>query len=142
MNRNQTEKIANQEKEMEFTTITRGKPKLLIEGNCYVKKKELANKVQLYECDKRRKGFCSAPVKIQDNKVVRALNNHSHAPDPSRVVATKTSAEIKQRSRQTLESTQQILQEISNSLISEGVASNMPALENIRRVIRRERRKT
>ena len=95
-------------------------------------------RLQRYECIKRRGGFCTAGLKVKGEELVEAIGEHSHSSDISLTKAQKCKAEIKRMSRETLASAQVVLQECS-PMMSEGVASVLPSLDNIRREIRREK---
>ena len=69
---------------------------------------------------------------------METIGEHNHSSDISLSKAQKCKAEIKRMSREKLASAQVLLQECS-PLMSEGVASVLPSLDNIRREIRREK---
>lgn len=124
---------------MEFITSNKGKTKVLCDGYIYVKQKNLANGVILYECDRRRsQATCKAKIKILNNEIIDKLNQHTHASDKPRCEAAKVGQVIKKRAQETLGTTQQIIAEACGGQ-SEEVIVKLPPLHHLGRNVRRYR---
>ena len=61
---------------MEFISNTKGHQKLVYEGSVYLKQKYLANRVVLYECEKRRN---KSKSEVLSEEVLERTNEHTHA---------------------------------------------------------------
>ena len=124
---------------MEFIASNRGGKKLIYQGYVYVKQKNLAGRVEAYECEMRRNlKQCKAKIRIIGNDVVGMSNEHTHAPDTGRPEALRVREAIKHRAIETVETPQQIItQGIDN--ISDQAAVKLPAIRHIRRGVRRHR---
>ena len=65
---------------MEYTSTTHGK-QMIVDGNyLYVYQKDLANGVQSWECQFRRKQTCKARIKVLNGQIIDRVNEHQHAP--------------------------------------------------------------
>ena len=102
----------------------------------YVYQKDLANGVESWECEQRRKNTCKAKVKMQYDRIVGRVNEHSHAPNRTKVEVTKVRADMKRRAETTVDAPQRILSD-GLAYASADAAVNLPPIENIRRAIRR-----
>ena len=107
-------------------------------GYLYVFQKQLADDVESWECTERRKKTCKARVKLDNDRIIDRVNDHTHAPNQTRVETAKVRATTKRSAETTLDAPNRI---ISDSLAqaSDAVAVNMPSLDNVRRTIRRYR---
>ena len=107
-------------------------------GYLYVFQKQLADDVESWECTERRKKTCKARVKLDNDRIIDRVNDHTHAPNQTRVETAKVRATMKRSAETTLDAPNRI---ISDSLAqaSDAVAVNMPSLDNVRRTIRRYR---
>ena len=123
---------------MEFVTTERGGRKLLFEGFCYVKQKELSGRKVCWECELRRKHECKAKLHIVGERVVWQTNEHTHAPNAARVEMLNVRATMKTRAETTAEAPQQIIGQAVSG-ISEAASALMPKVTDIRRSIRRYR---
>ena len=124
---------------MEFTATERGQRKPIKDGYLYILQKNLANNFASWECVLKRKGDCKARVKLDPNDdFVEQTNQHTHPPNQTNCQVAKVRAGIKRRATDTAMANQQILAEQLGG-ISEGVAINLPAVENLRHNIRSAR---
>ena len=55
---------------------TQGKCKLIFDGHLYVYQKQLANNLDSWECEHRRRNLSKAKVKMSDDQVIEELNEH------------------------------------------------------------------
>ena len=68
---------------MEFTKTNQNKNKVLHQGFSYVKKKNLADGWESYECERwRRYKDCSGSIIVKDGQF-RLGNPHPHTPNPA-----------------------------------------------------------
>nr|XP_054752514.1 uncharacterized protein LOC129258231 [Lytechinus pictus] len=124
---------------MEWTETERGGLKLLLDGFIYVKKKNLANGWESYECTLRRnRNACKARIKVFGADQFRDKTEHNHPPDHGKANAYKLKAAMKRRAVSTDESPQEILMATMHQATDEG-AMSLPGLTNMRRTIRRQR---
>ena len=70
---------------MEITRSTQDRNKIVTaDGYAYVKKKNLANGWESFECERRRNyDGCKGKINVKDNLMVPTMDHH-HAPDPAR----------------------------------------------------------
>ena len=124
---------------MEITRSTQDRNKIVTaDGYAYVKKKNLANGWESFECERRRNyDGCKGKIKVKDNLMVPTMDHH-HAPDPARNTVIKISAAIKRRAQTTLDGTQAV---ISGAVagIDAAVAARLPAIKSMRRNTQRHR---
>ena len=123
---------------MEFTSTTQGKRKLADGGFLYVYQKGLANGVESWECEQRRRQTCKARVKVQNDIIIDRVNDHTHAPDPTKIEITKIRVAMKRRAETTIDAPQRILSD-GLAQASAAAAVNLPRFENVSRTIRRYR---
>ena len=99
----------------------------------YVYQKDLANDVGSWECEQRRKGLCKARVKVQNDIIIERINEHTHAPNQTRIEVTKVRADMKRSAETTIDAPQRI---ISDGLAqaSAAAAVNLPRVENVRTI--------
>ena len=82
---------------MEFTRSTQNKNKILYQGYAYVKKVNLADNWESFECERRRNfDGCKGKVKVNGLQI-QVVKEHSHTPSPARNEVLKVSAAIKRR---------------------------------------------
>ena len=96
-------------------------------------KKNPANDVTSWDCEKRRRGECKAKIKLDGaGNFLERINNHTHAPSETKCEIAKVRANIKRRATETQDPAQVILgRELGG--ISKVAAINLPALHHIRR---------
>ena len=94
---------------MEFTQTSKGKDMLIDGGYLYVFQKTLADDVQSWECTERRKNTCRARVKIQNDRIIDRVNQHTHAPNQTRVEVQKVRVSMKRRAETTLDPPHRII---------------------------------
>lgn len=124
---------------MEFSQTERGKRLVIKDGYQYVLQKVLANNDKSYECILRRKGECKAKIKLTAEDVFsEELNEHTHPPSQTNVEVRKVKASVKERANNCNDTSQQILGDKLQD-VSEAAAVNLPAINNMRRNIRRQR---
>ncbi len=123
---------------MNFITSTKGKPMLIDRGYLYVRQKDLANNAVSWECTERRKMVCKAKLKIQNDAIIDRVNDHTHAPNQTKVAVAEVRATMKRRAETTLDAPHRIISE-GLAHASAAVAVNIPRMENIRRAVRRYR---
>ena len=83
---------------MEIIKTSKGKDMLIDDGYLYVFQKILADDVQSWECTERRKNTsCRARVKIQNDQIIARVNQHTHAPNRTRVEVQKVRVQMKRR---------------------------------------------
>ena len=124
---------------MEFTRSTHNKNKVLFDGYAYVKKVDLADNWECFECERRRNfDRCKGKVKVKVNEI-QVVKEHSHGPNPARNEVIKVSTAIKRRAQTTLDGTQTI---ISGAVagIEAAVAAQLPVIKSMRRNTQRQRR--
>ena len=100
----------------------------------YVFQKNLANGVESWECEQRRRNKCKAELKLQNDQIIGRVNDHTHAPNQSKIEVTKLRASMKRRVETTLDTPQRILSECLAQAYAEA-AVNTPRMENVRRTI-------
>lgn len=120
----------------EFIISTRGKEKLVYEGYAYTKQKNLASNRVAWVCEAR--SLCKARVTTDGLRVVKSMNQHTHAPNQSKIQAAKAQRQMKARVQETNETIQQILTETVGDL-DEGAGALLPNISDIRRVLRKQR---
>eukprot|EP00096_Caligus_rogercresseyi_P016870 TRINITY_DN9966_c0_g1_i1.p1 TRINITY_DN9966_c0_g1~~TRINITY_DN9966_c0_g1_i1.p1 ORF type:complete len:170 (-),score=8.00 TRINITY_DN9966_c0_g1_i1:72-581(-) len=127
---------------MEFTTTEKGSLKILKDGYIYVYKKKLANDLRTFECILRRKGSqCNSTIKINNkDEFVSQNNEHTHAPSQTEAQVTLTTANIRRRAEETMDTPQQILS-AELRCVNDDVAANLPAITTMKRNIRKVRKK-
>ncbi len=128
-----------QQHRMERTKTTQNKNKVLHQGFAYVKKKNLADGWESYECERRRRyRDCNGGIKVKDGQF-RIGTPHSHTPNPARNEVYKVMTAIRSQAQETLNQPQQIL---GNALagVTDSVAAELPTLNSTRRNIRRQRK--
>ena len=96
-------------------------------------KKNPANDVTSWDCEKRCRGECKAKIKLDGaGNFLERINNHTHAPSETKCEIAKVRANIKRRATETQDPAQVILgRELGG--ISKVAAINLPALHHIRR---------
>ena len=104
----------------------------------YVHQKDLANGVESWECEQRRRKTCKAKVKVQNDQIIGRVNVHTHAPNNTKVEVTKVRVGMKRRAETTIDGPQRILSD-GLAQASAAAAVNLPHVENVRRTIRRYR---
>ena len=119
---------------MEFTRSTHNKNKVLFDGYAYVKKADLADNWECFECERRR-NFDRCKGKGNEIQVVK---EHSHGPNPARNEVIKVSTAIKRRAQTTLDGTQTISGAVAG--IEAAVAAQLPVIKSMRRNTQRQRR--
>ena len=124
---------------MESVSSTRKGTKLVCDGFVFVKSKNLSSGAISYECELRRNSKqCKARIHVVDGDIVKRINEHTHAADIGRPEALKVRQSIKRRAAENEETAQQIItQELRGC--SEQAAVKLPAINTIRRGIRRYR---
>ena len=120
---------------VEFVRSSKGGLKVCFEGYVYLKSRNHAKNVVLYECELRRKIFCRARIKVLEDKLVAKLNNHCHKADTGRVQLLKALQEMKRKIRTEADTPHEIVSQVVAKL-GEGVASNLPKLDTLKRTLR------
>ncbi|XP_064649980.1 uncharacterized protein LOC135501673 [Lineus longissimus] len=120
----------------EFITSERGKDKLVYDGYVYTRQKLLAGNRTSWICEQRSK--CKARVTTDGLHVVKAMNQHTHAPNRPAVQAQRVQQQMKARVQTTQETIQQVLTENVGNL-GEGAAVLLPNIANMRRALRMQR---
>ena len=124
---------------MEYTPTTHGN-QMVLDGNyLYTFQKDLINNVQSWECHLRRRHFCKARVKVLSDQIIERVNQHTHAPNSTKVQTTKIRVAMKRRAETTIDAPQRILSE-GLAQATPAVAVNLPRIPHIRRAIRRHRK--
>lgn len=125
---------------MEFVNSTRGNGRLLVlDGYVYSKHRLLANNVVSWECVNRRNAkSCMAKIKTMDDIEVGRLHMHTHAPDPEKIRLLKMRNEMKNRAKETMDGTRDILHAAVAAQHQE-VIGLLPSEDTLRRDIRRNR---
>ena len=123
---------------MDFTSTTKNEPKLIDGGYLYTRQKDLANGVVSWECEQRKRGTCKARLKILNGQIIDRVNDHTHAPNQTKVEVVKARNVMKRRAETSVDAPQRIISE-GLAQVSPAVAVNLPRIENIRRTIRRYR---
>eukprot|EP00057_Strongylocentrotus_purpuratus_P026943 XP_011681417.1 PREDICTED: uncharacterized protein LOC100889712 isoform X2 [Strongylocentrotus purpuratus] len=129
------------DEKMEWTKTERGGRKLILDGYIYVKKKNLADGWEIYECELRRnRRVCKAKIKVKTSgeEEFKGRTEHNHPSDHGKANAYKVKAAMKRLAVETDQSPQQILLATMYQATDEGLMA-MPKLDNIRRCIRRQR---
>ncbi|XP_003728113.2 uncharacterized protein LOC100889712 [Strongylocentrotus purpuratus] len=129
------------DEKMEWTKTERGGRKLILDGYIYVKKKNLADGWEIYECELRRnRRVCKAKIKVKTSgeDEFKGRTEHNHPSDHGKANAYKVKAAMKRLAVETDKSPQQILLATMYQATDEGLMA-MPKLDNIRRCIRRQR---
>jgi hypothetical protein len=123
---------------MEFVKTEKGSRKLIFEGFCYVKQKDLAGGKVCWECDRRRKRQCKAKLHLMGERVVSRTNDHTYAGNAARCEMLNVRAVMKERAETTEEAPQQILGQAVAGM-SAAASAILPKVTDMRRVIRRNR---
>ena len=123
---------------MEITRSTQDRNKIVMGGYAYVKKQNLADGWEQFECERRRNyDGCKGTIKVKNDQVV-VTTDHHHRPDPARNSVIKISAALKRRAQTTLDGTQAIIAgEVAG--IDAAVAARLPAVKSMRRNTQRQR---
>ena len=123
---------------MEFISTIRGGQKLLFEGYCYVKQKDLTEGKESWERDLKRRNKCKAKLHLQGGRVVQRMNEHTHGGGAARTEMLAVRANMRQRAEDTKETPQQIITEGVHNM-TDAASGRMVAIDNVRRNIRRNR---
>ena len=123
---------------MEYTTASRGKPKLTLDGYIYLKNKDI-NGSTYWRCERR--GECKVTlITFTDSGRVKAQPaQHAHAPDVPRVKAVKAVAEMKERAVASDDVTSLVINNCSANL-SLVAAAALPSKSTLSRMIQRKRK--
>ena len=102
----------------------------------------MANQVQSFECQLRRKGQSKAKRKVDNDgdNIVGHTNGHTHPSSQTNCEVVRIKSSIKDRAEETRHSPQQILA-AALSTASEAASVNLPKLDHLRRTIRSQRKK-
>ena len=101
---------------MDFTSTTHGSRKIIDGGYMYVFQKNLANGVELWECEQRRWNKCKAKVKLQNDQIIARVDHHTHAPNQSKIEVTKLRASMKTGWNDAWSSSEDIIRMFSPSI--------------------------
>ena len=123
--------------QIEEVATKRGGRKFIIDGFSYVKKKSLKNNREKFECTERQKLFCKAFIIVENGEVVHdTIPSHRHSPDPALLATLRMKKEIRERAENTLETPQQIIQNVVLCGSDMEAAANLPSVDNMKRNIR------
>ena len=122
---------------MELTVTTQGQRRLIFDGHVYVYQKQLANNVDSWECEHRRRNLCKAKVKMSDDQVIEEVNEHSCGNEHTKIEVTRIRAEMKRKAETTIDAPQMILSGGPTNA-SDVAAVNLPRLDHVRRATRRQ----
>ena len=124
---------------MEFTWTNQNRTKIITnDGYAYVKKWNLADGWESFECERRRNfDGCKGKIKVNGNQFL-VTQDHHHTPNQARNEVLKIRSSIKRRAQTTLDGTQAI---VGGALagISPAVAAQLPAVKTLRRSTQRNR---
>ena len=87
---------------LQFVKSQRGKPKLCLEGYLYHEDKSYATHTT-WECELRKKNLCRARVTTEGENVVEGPTEHTHAPNPAKIVGAETTGAIRKRAAETMD---------------------------------------
>lgn len=66
---------------MEIIQSTCGRLNIILDRYINVRHKDLANGVESYESEKRRRNYCRARIRVNANVCVNVVNEHTHDPE-------------------------------------------------------------
>ena len=123
---------------IEFITTRKGGRRLIRNNFMYHLNKTLWNSNIYWECDKRRiRSGCKAKVVLdQENNFLRQSGEHTHAPDPKKVLVEKPGSAIKRAVIETNASTNNIAANIAD--VTDNVLAKLPRMKTMRRDVRRQ----
>ena len=95
---------------MEYIRTTKGSVQLHRDGYLYYKNKSSNNDNTFWGCVNRRRGEgCKAKILINENgELIREHREHTHEPDPEKVLITRARVCMKSAANETAEKTQNI----------------------------------
>ncbi|XP_076820937.1 uncharacterized protein LOC143466184 [Clavelina lepadiformis] len=121
---------------MEFILSDKGKRKLALNGFLYVRDKA-TNGVTYWRCEEFLK--CkSRESTAEDDSLKRAPSEHSHPPNPARVIVARAQASMRNRAVNSDERTSNIIQSETQD-ISLATAGVLPKATSLKRMIQRKR---
>lgn len=120
---------------MEFTQTTRGKRKLLHDGYAYIMDRQ-RDKVIYWRCE--LKGKCKGRVRTVNEELDGTMTPHEHPPNAGRIHALKTVNTIKQRARDSEETTSTVIQNCLSTYPIDAACA-LPKKETLARSVRRQR---
>ncbi|XP_042203114.1 protein tramtrack, beta isoform-like isoform X2 [Homarus americanus] len=116
----------------------RGKGKFTSDGYIYIFDKVGADQVtEFWRCEKRRQ--CKARVHVKDGEIVKFISVHSHAADAAQVVKQETITKLKSRAAETVEQTNQVINECVGNL-TQACQGVLPTHGALRKLVRRKRK--
>ena len=93
----------------ELLPTQKGQNRIEHEGYFYYKNKPQANGFIGYECELRRRGQCSARIRVNGDVVIKGNVGHTHAPIPGRREALQARNSIRHQAAATQDTPQQII---------------------------------
>ncbi|XP_050516377.1 uncharacterized protein LOC126891239 [Diabrotica virgifera virgifera] len=116
----------------------RGGSKFIHDGFAYVfdKASKADNTLKFYRCE--QKDRCKARIHVQNNAVIKFLNDHSHEPTPAKIEVDAAKTKIKQLSESSREPTVQVINQCIDNL-SQAAQASMPDQCALRKIVRRKR---
>ncbi|CAK8697796.1 unnamed protein product [Clavelina lepadiformis] len=121
---------------MEFISSEKGKRKLALNGFMYVRNKT-KNGVTYWRCEDYLK--CKSRVSTaEDDSLMRTPSEHSHPPNPARVIVARAKASMRDRAVKSDERTSNIIQSETQD-ISLTTAGALPKKTSLQRMIQRKR---
>lgn len=121
----------------EYIKSKRGKQKFQSGGYIYIFDKYSAGKEKkFYRCEKKH--ACKARIHVQNGEIVKYINEHSHYPTPAKIERDRVLTQIKQRARDTVESSSIVVNESLQNL-SQACQDIMPDNRSLKKMVRRQR---
>lgn len=124
----------------EIISTKRSGRKILHAGFDYIKKKNLSNGREKFECSRRQTKSCHATIILSGDSIEIKNSEHTHEADAIHVEALKIREEIKQKAISTNDAPHAIMQTVSNKLDIH-IAGKIPDMDNVKRKIRAKRQK-
>ena len=120
---------------MEFVATAKGRRKILLNGFGYVLDKT-RGAVSYWTCNRRKE--CDARLSTRNDVLMNAPPAHLHQPNPAKVAAEKTVADIRQRAQTSEEPTGSVIQN-STATFPLAAAGALPKKKTAR-LVRRKRK--
>lgn len=128
--------------ECKFFLSQKGKEKLTMDGYTFdFEKFSACNSKKFWACDRRKSDKCKSRIHTTNEGILlKELNGHTHDSNAAQVEATIIVSKIKERAKNTMESTSQVINEcVSKQGLLESVKVALPSEGAVKKVVRRVR---
>ncbi len=121
-------------------SLRRPSPKaLVVDPACHINvfEKKGSGEKDIWRCERRKE--CKARVHVSEGIVVQEVNDHSHAPDPTRKEARGLKRKIRRSAIETADKPHAIVGRVLETA-SDTVLATLPHRDHLRRCVRRAKR--